>query len=449
MNSKSYVHATLVLLCALLAGAFCQSAAAKTLCVNPGGTHGCYSTITKAVAAASAGDVIVVAAGEYDEAVTIDKPLSLIGAGAGTSIIDAESLSVGVYVDGRHNPGLHSVIISGFTVENSNFEGILVTNASNVTIRNNSVLHNDLNLDVKAMVCVGQPTFETDEGDDCGEGIHFMGVNHSIIANNIDEHNSGGILLSDDTGQTHNNLVTGNLVEDNALDCGITLASHPPAPHSTAPHNGVVHNTIAGNSSIHNGYEVPGAGAGVGIFSDGTGPGLNSGNVVIHNQLMNNGIPGVALHSHVGPASIPPAKPDNLSDNIIVGNFISGNGADKFDTATPGTTGINVNSGEGASPIYGTIIAENVIENEDIAIAFNTPAQVNAHINNLINKSIGVDNLAKGTVDATENWWGCSGGPGVSGCSIVKGPGVVFDPWLFAPIPAEQASPSSSRRQDF
>jgi hypothetical protein len=444
MNGKSYIHATLVLLCALLAGAFCQSAAAKTLCVNPGGTHGCYSTITKAVTVASSGDVIVVAAGEYDEAVKIGKRLSLIGAGAGASTIDATNLSNGVYIDGRDHPGLNSVVISGFTIENANFEGILVTNASNVTIRDNSVLHNDLNLDVKAMMCVDQPTFETDEGDDCGEGIHIMGVNHSIIANNIDEHNSGGILLSDDTGQTHNNLVTGNLVEDNALDCGITLASHAPARGSSAPHHGVVHNTIAGNSSIHNGYEVPGAGAGVGIFSDGTGPGLNSGNVVIHNKLMNNGIPGVAFHSHVGPAT--GAKPDDLSDNMIVGNLISGNGADTMDTATPGTTGINVNSGEGASPILGTVIEGNIIENEDIAIAVNTPAQVNAHINNLINKSIGVDNLAKGTVDATENWWGCSGGPRVSGCSSVKGSGVVFDPWLFVPIPAEQASSQSNEQ---
>jgi hypothetical protein len=41
--------------------------------------------------------------------------------------------------------------------------------------------------------------------------------------------NSGGILLSDDTGARHHNLIIANLVHDNPFDCGITLASHPPA----------------------------------------------------------------------------------------------------------------------------------------------------------------------------------------------------------------------------
>jgi len=47
-----------------------------------------------------------------------------------------------------------------------------------------------------------------------------------------------------------------------------------------------------------------------------------------------NGEPGVSLHSHT------PGQ--NLNDNIIVGNTISGNGKDTADAVTPGTTGINV-----------------------------------------------------------------------------------------------------------
>jgi hypothetical protein len=79
--------------------------------------------------------------------------------------------------------------------------------------------------------------------------------------------------------------------------------------------------------------------------ADGSGPGLISGNVVINNVLNNNGIPGVSFHSH--------APGDTFADNMIVANQISGNGADLFDTATPGPTGINVNSGFGTSPIRG------------------------------------------------------------------------------------------------
>jgi pectin methylesterase-like acyl-CoA thioesterase len=53
-------------------------AVASTLCVHPNGGFGCKSTISAAVAAAAAGDTIVVAPGTYKEAVVITKPVSLV-----------------------------------------------------------------------------------------------------------------------------------------------------------------------------------------------------------------------------------------------------------------------------------------------------------------------------------------------------------------------------------
>jgi len=80
----------------------------------------------------------------------------------------------------------------------------------------------------------------------------------------------GGILLSDETGITYVNQITGNSVHDNALDCGITLASHPPSPQATSllPY-GVINNNVIGNSIIGNG--LIGQGAGVGIYAPGPG----------------------------------------------------------------------------------------------------------------------------------------------------------------------------------
>jgi parallel beta-helix repeat protein len=400
-----------------------------TLCVNPGGTNGCHSTIKGAVSAASPNDTIRVAEGTYKEDVVIGKSLSLLGANRDTTSIDATGLSNGIYIDGLDHTGLSSVVVKGFAVRNANFEGILITNASNVTIWDNLVVNNDKSLEPSIPACPGQPPFETGEDFDCGEGIHLMGVDHSTVANNIVQNNSGGILLSDDTGQTHNNLVTGNLVKSNPFDCGIVLASHAPGPGSTAPHHGVVRNTIADNTSTHNGFQVPGAGAGVGLFADGSGPGLVSGNVVIRNELTNNGLPGVAFHSH--------APGDTIADNVIASNHISGNGADLFDTATPGPTGINVNSGFGGTPITGTLISQNVIDHEAFEITLNTPAQVDIHLNNFLDDTTGVDNLGAGTSDATENWWACAAGPaGAEECATVGGPGVVFTPWLRSPFQA-------------
>lgn len=401
-------------------------------CVNPGGTLGCYSKIQAAVTAAKPGGTILVLPGTYKEDVVIGKSLSLIGTDYSNTIIDATGLPNGVYVDGRDNPGLSNVLITGFTIKNADYEGVLVTNATNIAIKGNWVLYNDANLNIENTTCPGQPDFETGEDFDCGEGIHLLGVAYSIVANNVSAYNAGGILLSDDTGETHDNLVTGNLSKENPFDCGIVMASHAPGPGSTAKHNGVVHNTISNNTSLHNGFQVPGAGAGVGIFADGSGIGIVSGNLVANNKLLNNGLPGVAFHSHVGPNFFLP--PDDLSGNIIINNFISGNGQDLFDTATPGPTGINVSSGGGGSPITGTVIWGNTITNEADDVVTNTPAELDVHFNNLLGGMVGAANIGPGTIDARSNYWGCFGGPGTKGCSTVSGPRVTFVPFLFIPV---------------
>lgn len=74
---------------AVLATVLSLPAAAAILCVNPAGSGGCYSTIQSAIDNATAKDVIKVGPGTYKEGVVIGIPLSLIGAGAGQSTIDA------------------------------------------------------------------------------------------------------------------------------------------------------------------------------------------------------------------------------------------------------------------------------------------------------------------------------------------------------------------------
>jgi hypothetical protein len=247
---------------------------------------------------------------------------------------------------------------------------------------------------------------------DCGEGIHFMAVDHSIIANNLVDSNSGGILSSDETGPTHDNLITGNTVTQNPFACGITLASHPPASTTTGGSPGIYRVTIIGNTSTYNGLGLPGAGAGVGIFDPIPGT-KNYSHVVMNNTLIGNGLPGVTMHSH--------APGQTMQDIMIVGNTISANAADTEDAATPGPTGINV---LGVSPVTGLMITGNFIQDEAISIAINTGANVQIHLNNFDENGIGIDNLGTGTINATQNWWGCAGGPGTTGCSTAAGTGV-------------------------
>lgn len=146
-----------------------------------------------------------------------------------------------------------------------------------------------------------------------------------------------------------------------------------------------------------------------------------SDNVAINNRLRTNGLPGVATHGHY------PGGED-LNNNVIVTNEICGNSVDTEDAAPPGPTGINV---YGFSAITGTVIARNVIKDEDVDITVKTAAQADAHLNDLLGKqSVGVHNLGTSTINVTENWWRCSHGPGAEGCASVTGSGVLFTPWL-------------------
>lgn len=415
-----------------------QIAMAATLCVNPGASSGCYGTIGAAVTAAKPNDRINVAAGQYTEDVIVTKPLSLVGSGANSTIINAKGQSNGIYIDGLDNGGLSNVLITGFTVMNANFEGILATNSSYIVIAQNHVTANAQSLDVANGKCPGQPVFETNESEDCGEGIHLVGVDHSTVSNNAVELNSGGILLSDETGMTHDNLISSNMVQGNAYDCGITLASHAPSPQagSKLPF-GVFNNTIEGNTSANNGHAGSG-GAGIGIFAPGPGN-MNFGNRVIGNTILNNGHPGVTMHNHAAP---PGAPGINMNDTVIVGNFISGNGADGEDAATPGTAGINVYA---VAPIYGTVIAQNTIVNQAVDVVMNNPGAMEVHMNNLMGGKVGLANTGKGVANDSMNFFGCPGGPGAMGCSKVTG-SVAPSPWLSTPVmSAPAAGPGKGR----
>lgn len=413
--------ATLGVWCA--AAAMVQPGTAATLCVNAN-NPGCYATIGEALAHAAPGDTVQVAQGMYHEDVVVGIPLSLVGQNAANTIIDATGLANGIYIDGLDHAGLSNVTVTGFTVRNANFEGILITNASQVTIEGNRVAGNDRSLNFAAQTCPGLPDFETAEGFDCGEGIHLSGVAQSKFSNNLIENNSGGILVSDETGPTYDNWIVNNVARNNSLDCGITIPSHPPAfrPPGTAPY-GVYGNTIAGNDVLYNG--VNGVGAGIGLF--GFLPHARvSGNTISGNRIIGNGLPGVTMHAH--------SPFEDMSGNTITANYISGNGADNDpQTATPGPAGINLFINGPVAMMSGIVVAKNVIKDEADDVVVSAPEPVEVHWNNLNGGGAGVVNLGASSVDATNNWWGCAQGPGATGCSTMSSTNVTVAPYMTKP----------------
>ena len=258
-----------IALCLVFSLAVTESVRATTFCVDQHGKAGCLATIAAAVNAAGLGDTVQVDPGYYTEDVVIGTQLSLIGSGPERTIIDATGLPNGIYIDGLDNPKLTQVVVSGFTVENADFEGILVNDATDVTIFRNVVRDNDRGLQLPTPGCVNQPSFETAEIADCGEGLHLMGVAHSTVSDNIVTKNAGGILVSDETAISHDDLITRNLVIDNQYAGGITLSSHPAAPGllTNNPAYGIDYIVVSDNDSIHNGFGGGGGGPGVGLYA--------------------------------------------------------------------------------------------------------------------------------------------------------------------------------------
>jgi parallel beta-helix repeat protein len=340
----------------LSAGA--ASAAPNTLRVGCG--HDSYPTITAAVNAAPSWATVTVCPGTYAEDVVVTKPVSIIG--LGHPVINASGLSNGVDVQASGTE------IQGLTVENAVGEGILVGFApgsapapavSDVTIRDNTVADNDQGTPATTSYWECLPTQGVP--GDCGEGIHLLHATDSRVVGNTVAGNSGGILLSDDSGPTYGNLIAYNDVSGNLYDCGITIAGHAPQVFG-----GVYGNSILDNQVTNNGVDGQGAGVllatGVpgGLLGAGSAGGAVYNNLVEGNYLAGNGLAGVTVHSH--------APAEDLNGNTITGNVIGTNNLTPdedfagFSLYDGQSTGVIV---ETASPIQITIARNLIAQDTD------------------------------------------------------------------------------------
>jgi hypothetical protein len=206
-------------------------------------------TLGHALAQASRNDTVIIYPGIYHESGNANvvksrlTGLRIRSVGSGTrTVIDATGNANGIVIQAS------GVSVTGLTVRNANLEGILAepplsswpkkassapANISHVTIAANVVVHNDRAYDTSLPPDSACPSSLTD-ADDCGEGIHLLGVSWSkVIGNNVSR-NVGGILVSDggfgiSVGPAAHNLIAFNHSSGNAFDCGITLPGHDPA----------------------------------------------------------------------------------------------------------------------------------------------------------------------------------------------------------------------------
>jgi len=150
-----------IYLTALIAVIMLSATAQTTYTVKQDGT-GDYTTISAAITAAAAGDIINVAAGNYDETITIGKSLKLYGATAGVSkfnfvatnyvyadqtVIDKKNAGGSVKVS--ISAGVSDVVFDGFVVQTLDAVGqnggcMNISSQGSVLINNNLKIENNI-----------------------------------------------------------------------------------------------------------------------------------------------------------------------------------------------------------------------------------------------------------------------------------------------------------------
>ena len=176
-----------------------------------------FHTIQEAINVANEGDTIFVKAGTYYEHIVINKPLSLIGENRSTTIIDGNGLLEIV------NIVAHDVFLSGFTVRNG-YRTIVV--ASQITLSRYNTIHGCVLRQASFGIILWGEIYADASGHsympselnvieeniiETTYAIELDDSHNNKIADNIIENGAYGIYVD---GYSHDNLITGNLLQN-------------------------------------------------------------------------------------------------------------------------------------------------------------------------------------------------------------------------------------------
>ncbi len=205
------------------------------LCVNPGGTGGCFATIQAAINAANPGDQVIVYPGTYDEDVNVNKAgLKLNStAGAGSTNIRGPIGGPGTTVQITAS----NVTVGGFTV---------------TRLGNNTTDWNDPNLNTAGFAIQGQAITNALIRDNVitgnRTGIDINNSNGHTVRNNVIDFNRTGMIYRN---QTDFQTVVENFITNN-WTVGVLFLDGSGGTNS--PVQSALHSTFSNNNMSANWY---------------------------------------------------------------------------------------------------------------------------------------------------------------------------------------------------
>ena len=408
-----------------------------------------FNTIQEGIDAVPEGGTVNVAAGNYEENLTVDKNLTLVGTdGAALTTIDGTN---------GNNDDDEVVLLIEEEITDLEVSGFTFTGGETGIYASDSFT--DATINIHDVIVTGNDNY----------GIYFSGASGSTLTfTNVTVTNNGndGIYLSGDSGSLSNTTVTitggeianndGNGIYVNSLLNGSTFTVEGTTigggssddDNEGNSGNGIYVNDAEDSAiNIQNNNNTISWNEGHGVYLCAEGECYDTDITITDNEITNNEGWGVNFYYiGVDDDSSTVEISGNTIDNNNNGGIVieqTGNENEENEDApeiTIDNNEIKDNDGPGislGSPVTGVAITNNTItgngSGDTTGIVVNSAAGNYAHNNKIFsNVGHGVDrDDDESNFDAEQNWWGCVAGPGDpddQDCDSVS-ENVIFSPW--------------------